>query len=74
MALREPLITHFLNQFAYHEATFFLITLLQRFTSFALDKVANIQPPAEWAEKADRRALEKIHPKTHLTMYIKVNL
>ncbi|KDR66459.1 hypothetical protein GALMADRAFT_259238 [Galerina marginata CBS 339.88] len=62
------------QQFAYHEATFFLVRLLQQFTGFTLDKSVNIPPPAEWASSGDFRAREKVYPLSHLTMYIKGGL
>ncbi|KAF8960281.1 cytochrome P450 [Flammula alnicola] len=45
--------------FAYHEATFYLVRLLQQFTGFTLDKSTNIQPPAEWASCGGLKATEK---------------
>ncbi|KAF8959368.1 cytochrome P450 [Flammula alnicola] len=62
------------QQFAYHEATFYLVRLLQQFTGFTLDKSTNIQPPAEWASCGGLKATEKVHPMSHLTMYIKGGL
>ncbi|KDR74320.1 hypothetical protein GALMADRAFT_250135 [Galerina marginata CBS 339.88] len=58
------------QQFAYHEATFYLVRLLQQFTEFTLDKSVNIPPPAKWASTGDFTSREKIYPKSHLTMYI----
>ncbi|KAF4609531.1 hypothetical protein D9613_012249 [Agrocybe pediades] len=62
------------QQFAYHEASYYLIRLLQKFSSFELDSSSNIQPPAEWAQGEGRKSLEKIHPAVHLTMYVKGGL
>ncbi|KAF9558914.1 cytochrome P450 monooxygenase pc-3 [Agrocybe pediades] len=62
------------QQFAYHEASYYLIRLLQKFSSFELDSSSNIPPPAEWAQGEGRKSLEKIHPAVHLTMYVKGGL
>ncbi|KAF8164774.1 cytochrome P450 monooxygenase pc-2 [Crassisporium funariophilum] len=62
------------QQFAYHEATFFLVRLLQQFTGFALNTSENKQPPAEWAECPGLKATEKVFPGAHLTMYVKGGL
>jgi hypothetical protein len=63
----------FFFQFAYHEATFFLVRLLQQFTGFTLEKSENIQPPAEWAACEGLKAKEKVYPASHLTMNIRVS-
>ena len=60
-------------QFALHEATFFLVRLLQQFTGFVLEKSENVQPPAEWATCDGLQRTEKVYPATHLTMYVKVS-
>jgi cytochrome P450 len=62
------------QQFAYHEATFYLVRLLQQFTGFSLDQETNISPPGEWRLETSgtRKSVEKIHPLSHLTMYVKV--
>ncbi|KAF9475904.1 cytochrome P450 [Pholiota conissans] len=62
------------QQFAYHEATFFLVRLLQQFTNFTLDDSVNAKPPAAWAEATDRKAKEKVHLLSHLTMFVKGGL
>jgi cytochrome P450 len=65
------------QQFAYHEATFYLVRLLQQFTGFILDQETNISPPGEWAfykNGGTRKSVERIHPMGHLTMYIKVRI
>ncbi|PPQ84613.1 hypothetical protein CVT25_015710 [Psilocybe cyanescens] len=62
------------QQFAYHEATFYLVRLLQQFTEFSLDKSSNTPPPAEWASGDSLKATEKIFPMAHVTMYIKILL
>ncbi|KAF8905831.1 cytochrome P450 monooxygenase pc-3 [Gymnopilus junonius] len=58
------------QQFAYHEATFFLVRLLQNFRGFNLDSSVNVPPPAAWAQSDGRKAFERVHPLSHLTMYI----
>ncbi|KAF9475907.1 cytochrome P450 [Pholiota conissans] len=63
------------QQFAYNEASFFLVRLLQNFSSFTLASEAQppaSRPPASWAldTKDSRKAREKIRPKNHLTMYV----
>ncbi|CAA7269185.1 unnamed protein product [Cyclocybe aegerita] len=60
------------QQFAYHEATFYLIRLLQQFTAFTLDSATNKPPPEAWASMGplDRKSVEKIHPLSHLTLYV----
>jgi len=62
------------QQFAYHEATFYLVRLLQQFTGFTLDHETNTPPPKKWASegKGTRKSVEKIHPLSHLTMHVKV--
>ncbi|KAF9475902.1 cytochrome P450 monooxygenase pc-3 [Pholiota conissans] len=62
------------QQFAYHEATYFLVRFLQQFGTFSLDDKVNTKPPAEWANENNRKAVEKIHPLAHLTMYVKGGL
>jgi len=63
------------QQFAYHEASFFLIRLLQQFTNFRLAPEAQPdKPPASWVEDGGRKATEKIRPTIHLTLSIKGGL
>ena len=66
--------TLFFTQFAYHEATYFLVRLLQEFTGFTLDKSHNIQPPAEWADCEGLKGTEKVQPGSHLTMFVRVSI
>ncbi|KAH8831701.1 cytochrome P450 [Flagelloscypha sp. PMI_526] len=61
------------QQFAYTEASYFMIKLLQRFESFEVAKDAMPEdsiPPASWKQKSGRQADEEIIPKVHLTMTI----
>ncbi|PPQ95842.1 hypothetical protein CVT26_015972 [Gymnopilus dilepis] len=62
------------QQFAYHEATFYLVRILQSFTDFKLDDSANVRPPSEWRLGTGLKATEKIYPKCHLTMYVEGGL
>ncbi|KAJ7926709.1 cytochrome P450 [Mycena leptocephala] len=63
------------QQFAYHEASFFLVRLLQTFSSVSLaldaQPMASL-PPASWKtdDKSGWKAHEKIRPKSHLTMFV----
>ncbi|KAF9445059.1 cytochrome P450 monooxygenase pc-3 [Macrolepiota fuliginosa MF-IS2] len=65
------------QQFAYNESSFFLIRLLQHFSSFSLASDAqppNSLPPKEWAGKEGPQGRDKILPASHLTMYVKGGL
>lgn len=56
--------------------SFFMIRLLQNFSSMELDlaaQPADCRPPAEWAESEGRRAKEQITPKSHFTLFAKVS-
>lgn len=61
------------KQFAYHEATFYLVRLLQQFTEFTLDDANNVKPPADWAGCDGLKGKDKIVPGAHLTLYVKVS-
>ncbi|KAJ7755198.1 cytochrome P450 [Mycena metata] len=65
------------QMFAYNEASFFLVRLLQSFTEFSLAPDAqpeSTKPPASWKECKGTKATEKITLGTHLTMYAKGGL
>ncbi|KAJ7174420.1 cytochrome P450 [Mycena filopes] len=66
------------QQFAYNEASFFLVRLLQNFTQFSLAPDAQpeaTKPPVSWrTEYKGTKATEKITLGTHLTMYAKGGL
>ena len=62
------------QQFAYNEVSFFLIKLLQAFSTFELAEDVQKMPPAEWAQAEDRRAIERVMVKSHLTMYVEGGL
>ncbi len=58
--------------------SFFLIKLLQNFSSMELDPTSQPPeslPPSEWTATPDgtRKSMEKIFPKVHLTMYSEVS-
>ena len=63
------------QQFAYNQASFMLIRLLQRFESVQLAYDAQpvwSRPPAHWkafASNGRRKGKEEFWPKTHLFMY-----
>ncbi|KAF5341462.1 hypothetical protein D9758_013949 [Tetrapyrgos nigripes] len=64
------------QQFAYNEASYFMIKLLQKFTDFtlALD-IQPSQPPKEWIpEPGTTKGRDKVMMKTHLTMSVKDGL
>ncbi|KAJ7182201.1 cytochrome P450, partial [Mycena crocata] len=57
-----------------HDASF-LVRLLQTFSGISLSPEAQppeSRPPAEWTtdDKTDRKAHEKIRPRSHLTLYV----
>ncbi|KAJ6601659.1 cytochrome P450 monooxygenase pc-2 [Mycena sp. CBHHK59/15] len=63
------------SQFAYHEASFFLVCLLQTFSTISLAPEAqppDSRPPASWAkeDKIGWKSREKIRPKSHLTLFV----
>jgi cytochrome P450 len=57
------------QQFAYNEISFFLVRLLQQFSSVSLATDVQTLPPAEWAKCSGRKAVEKVIIKSHLTIY-----
>ncbi len=69
---------HPVLQFAYNEMSFFMIRLLQSFSSMELDLTAQppeARPPVEWREPPEhRRAAEQIRPKSHFTLYVEVSV
>ncbi|KAJ7833278.1 cytochrome P450 monooxygenase pc-3 [Mycena leptocephala] len=65
------------QQFAYNEASFFLVRLLQNFSEFSLAPDAqpeSSKPPPSWQTCKGTQATEKIMLGTHLTMYAKGGL
>ncbi|KAH9914218.1 cytochrome P450 [Fomitopsis serialis] len=60
------------QQFAYNEASFVLIRLLQQFSAFHLAteyQPRETHPPADWASCEGRKGIEQIFPRSHLTAY-----
>lgn len=64
------------QQFALNEGSFVLVRLLQSFRRFelAMDAApAGACPPEEWAQGTGRKPLEKIWPKSAVTLYSHVS-
>ncbi|KAJ7848078.1 cytochrome P450 [Mycena leptocephala] len=57
------------QQFAYHEASFFVVRLLQTFSSIALAPDAQPPPSRKTHDPVGWKAYEKIRPRSHFTMY-----
>ena len=65
------------QNYAYNELTYFLIRLLQQFSSFSLAQEYQPEgslPPPEWKGRKGRQAFEKIWPSNALTLYVKVSV
>jgi cytochrome P450 len=65
------------QQFAYNEMSFFLVRLVQTFGSVSLAsdaQPAETKPPPRWATVKGRQSIEKIRPKSHLTMFSMVRM
>ena len=69
------------QQFAYHEASFFVVRLLQRYGEIELapeSQPPSTRVPGEWADPSaglpanKRRPLERCFMRSHLTMYADV--
>uniref|UniRef100_A0A0W0ETJ6 Putative cytochrome P450 monooxygenase CYP63 n=1 Tax=Moniliophthora roreri TaxID=221103 RepID=A0A0W0ETJ6_MONRR len=65
------------QNYAYNEASYFLVKLLQRYDSFTL--ATEVQPtgslpPSEWQERRGRQREEKIWPASALTLFVKGGL
>ncbi|KDQ55308.1 hypothetical protein JAAARDRAFT_333277 [Jaapia argillacea MUCL 33604] len=61
------------QQFEYNEMSCFLIRLFQAFSSIALSPSSHFPgtlPPPEWSSAKGRMSIERIWPKSHLTMYL----
>ncbi|KAK7038469.1 cytochrome P450 [Favolaschia claudopus] len=63
------------QQFAYHEASFFLVRLLQAFSTISLDlnaQPAFARPPTSWQvdDESGWKASEKVRPRSHFTLFI----
>ncbi|VDB86505.1 unnamed protein product [Peniophora sp. CBMAI 1063] len=60
------------QQFAYNEASFTLVRLIQEFSRIDLAPDAfppEARPPPEWAAGPGRKAIEKINIKSHFTLH-----
>ncbi|KAJ3827532.1 cytochrome P450 [Lentinula raphanica] len=66
------------QQFAYNEASYFLIRFLQTFTAFEIDSKVqpeSSRPPADWVPiPGTTKGREKVKLFSHLTMIIKDGL
>ncbi|KIM79356.1 hypothetical protein PILCRDRAFT_74435, partial [Piloderma croceum F 1598] len=67
------------QNYAYHEASYFLVRLLQQFDTFTL--ASDVQPkeslpPCEWKQacKTGQAAVEQIWPAAAMTLYVKVSI
>lgn len=63
-------------QFVLHEAAFFTATILQKFERIELAEDAmppEARPPAAWKKGPGRKAIEKIKPKSDLTLSVEVS-
>ncbi|KAI3618141.1 alcohol dehydrogenase [Moniliophthora roreri] len=61
------------QQFAYHEASFFLVRLLQQFCSIRFSEEAqppSARPPPRWKDERGIKARERVQIRSHLTMYV----
>ncbi|KAF5358873.1 hypothetical protein D9757_012297 [Collybiopsis confluens] len=61
------------QQFAYNESSFFLVRLLQKFSTIELSEESqplDSRPPASWKKEGGIKATEKVQLKSHLTMYV----
>ncbi|KAI5991795.1 cytochrome P450 [Pisolithus albus] len=57
-------------QFAYNEMSFFVVRLLQTFSSIMIAEDIQTRPPAEWCKGTSRNSQEKVVIRHHLTLYI----
>ncbi|KAJ3718098.1 cytochrome P450 monooxygenase CYP63 [Lentinula guzmanii] len=65
------------QNYAYNEASFFLVRLLQQFDTFSLAPEAQpvgSLPPLEWKRRKGRQAEEQIWPAAALTLFVKGGL
>lgn len=65
------------QNFAYNEASFFLVRLLQQFDTFTLApdyQPEGSAPPTSWKEKQGRQRIEKCWPAAALTLFVKGGL
>ncbi|KXN81021.1 Cytochrome P450 52A6 [Leucoagaricus sp. SymC.cos] len=65
------------QQFAYHETSYFLIRLLQQFSSISIDLGAQpswAAPPPEWRNGVGTQKTDKIRMKNYVTMSVVVRV
>ncbi|KAE9397925.1 cytochrome P450 monooxygenase CYP63 [Gymnopus androsaceus JB14] len=65
------------QNYAYNEASFFLVRLLQQFDTFSLApevQPSGSLPPHEWKQRKGRQAEERIWPSAALTLFVKGGL
>ncbi|KAN0078302.1 Cytochrome P450 [Tylopilus felleus] len=65
------------QNYAYNEASFFLVRLVQQFDTFSLAMDAQPQsslPPPEWKYGRGRQAMEMIRPDASMTLFVKGGL
>ena len=70
-----PLFQPISRQFAYNEASFMIVRLIQSFKNFrlAMEDHPESLPPPEWKTNGvGRKAVEKVNLRSHLTIYAKV--
>ncbi|KAJ7829260.1 cytochrome P450 [Mycena leptocephala] len=67
-----PSVQYRWDNFAYHEASFFVVRLLQTFSSIAL--APDAQPPPSWKTQAPVgwKAHEEIRLRSHFTIYVEL--
>ncbi|KAG8922474.1 hypothetical protein FRC00_007416 [Tulasnella sp. 408] len=74
-SLYTDVLLFLVKQFAYNEASFVLVRILQKFSRITLAQdeaaPASALPPASWKEAKGRKRIEKVWPKTALTLYSK---
>ncbi|KAI5983159.1 cytochrome P450 monooxygenase CYP63 [Pisolithus marmoratus] len=65
------------QNYAYNEASYFLVRLMQRFCTFTLAPDAqplSSLPPADWKAGRGRMAIERIRPEAAMTLFVKGGL
>ncbi|KAK7443501.1 hypothetical protein VKT23_015674 [Stygiomarasmius scandens] len=65
------------QNYAYNEASYFLVRLLQEYDTFTLAPEAQPEgslPPSEWKTRKGRQAVEQIWPAAALTLFVKGGL
>ena len=55
------------------QVSFFLVRLLQNFSSISLAEDTQLAPPPEWKQDGGRKAKEKIQTSLALTLSIRVS-